>query len=681
MFDHYFYPLVHLGIRLSPPVWYEVYMVPCTLKLCLVYVLVSDSTFYSAPNIKYAVPPPSPSPLLGVRVATTLPCRPSVAPFSEPFYRGEPWLRAALPESMLLAADGSGLRNEERRLFGLLDKVIVVGEPCRSLLTTSYGVPEAATILLEPTFSVPSPRASASAAAVLSTGGPPDVLLGHDLGGEKTETSGLRVVSRRETAFPPAGASVALTTAPPRHRLRFVSVGTLSPRKDQLGLVNALSAACAAHPEGLGGSTLTLIGSAGADPAYAAAVRAAADAANADANGNANGGGFEVRLPGALPHDETLQSFLSSDAFLFNSRFESWAVAPVEAALRGVPVLSTRVGALRESLPSESTMWVGGPEGPKGGGGAGNGNINGNGHGNGHGNGIGNGKGNGKGHDNGHGNGNGIGKDIGNGNDKGNSNGHGHGHGHGNINNHGGGCRDGWIASVADWEQALFQFAQSRPRLAVDAARAVPELVRRFGQAAAGSRAAAVKVLLRTADDDGGGGGSGSSSVPLWPPRSGVGSTVAAHAAQCVDIGVRRGSSSSSAFGGDGDSMAPAYGCAQSIASPSGRRQDEGLAGGGAAIAATAAAGEQEQERVRRATVIHAVACVVAAGLSVCGVGGGAGGLAALVAVQVLFLVRLCPPLSPANIVTIFRGFIPSAVVWWRAGSDFSLVRDAASNK
>ena len=84
--------------------------------------------------------------------------------------------------------------------------------------------------------------------------------------------------------------------------------------------------------------------------------------------------------------------------------------------------------------------------------------------------------------------------------------------------------------------------------------------------------------------------------------------------------------------------------------------------------------GLEDQERVRRATVKHALACVCATGLSVCGVGGAAGGLLALVGAQVLLLVALAPTLSPANVVTIFRSFIPPAVVWWKAGSDFGQV-------
>ncbi|CAN0532183.1 unnamed protein product, partial [Scytosiphon promiscuus] len=57
---------------------------------------------------------------------------------------------------------------------------------------------------------------------------------------------------------------------------RFVSVGTLCPRKGQLALIAALKAACASNPKELGGSVLTLIGGDGGNPSYAEAVRRAA---------------------------------------------------------------------------------------------------------------------------------------------------------------------------------------------------------------------------------------------------------------------------------------------------------------------------------------------------------------------------------------------------------------------
>eukprot|EP00903_Cladosiphon_okamuranus_P007058 g6861.t1 len=458
-------------------------------------------------------------------------------PFSEPFYREEPWLRAALPEHMLLDKDGGGIRAEETRLFGLFDKIIAVGAPCRGLLTSDYGVPEDTIVVLEPKFktSVPAAASAGVAGTHAPDGATADVL-------------------------PATGAAeVSAELLPPR----FVSVGTLCPRKGQLALVDALRAACHAHPAELGGSVLTLVGGDGGDQAYAGAVRAAAAAAaaaavdddgrNRDDDDDGRRGrraGLRVRVLGSLSHAETLETVAAGDAFLLNSCLESWAVAPVEAALRGLPVLSTRVGWLRQALPAESTIWVG-------------------------------------------------------------SSGHAEqGHGKGGAafpaaNPAAGGS----LASAADWENALLRFAHDRRRLKTEAQRAVPGLARRHGQTTvAGSRVMAVQKLLTT------------SAAGITRSRAWSGSV--------------------------------------------------GLSGRSASLAADSA----EKERVRSATVTNALACVCATCVSISGAGGAGAGLAALVATQLLMLLNLAPPWSPANLVTIIRSLIPPAVVWVKAGSDFGEV-------
>ncbi|CAN0564191.1 unnamed protein product, partial [Ectocarpus sp. 12 AP-2014] len=181
------------------------------------------------------------------------------------------------------------------------------------------------------------------------------------------------------------------------------------------------------------------------DPAYAEAVRAAAAAATAGAGDESRGGAkgegsgrLEVRLLGPLPREETLEHVGASDALLLNSCSESWAVAPVEAALRGVPVLSTRVGWLAQSLPAESTIWVGSGRA-------------------------------GRGHD----------SDGGDG-----------------IVADGDGVG---LASAAEWGQALLRFAHARQRLRIEAERAVPGLAERFCRAvAADTRGQAVRTLIET---------------------------------------------------------------------------------------------------------------------------------------------------------------------------------------
>lgn len=232
------------------------------------------------------------------------------------------------------------------------------------------------------------------------------------------------------------------------HALRFSSVGKLCSRKGQLELVEAFKAVCASHPKELGGSVIALIGGDRDDPAYADAVRAAAVApAPAEASRDGGGGQSDVRLLGSLPHDKTLEVVAASDAFLLNSCLESWAVAPVEAALRGVPVLSTRVGTLDQTLPPEPTIWVG--AGRQAGGVGGKPTTS-------------------------------------------------------RSGENADGDVEGALASVGDWKKALLHFAKDQRRLKIEAARAVPSLVRRFGQAAMGSRARAVHMLLETAERGGG---------------------------------------------------------------------------------------------------------------------------------------------------------------------------------
>ncbi|CAN0534583.1 unnamed protein product, partial [Ectocarpus sp. 12 AP-2014] len=460
-------------------------------------------------------------------------------PFSEPFYREEPWLRVALPERMLQDEGGAGIRAEERRLFGLLDKVIAVGAPCRTLLTADYGVREEAIVVVEPTFAPFAPNvamaASASAAAAAA--------------------------AAIEAGVEPPAAWVDISNERPP---RFVSVGTLCPRKGQIGLIAALRAACASQPKQLGGSVLTLIGGEGVDPAYAEAVRAAAAAATAGAGDESRGGAkgegpgrLEVRLLGPLPREETLEHVGASDAFLLNSCSESWAVAPVEAALRGVPVLSTRVGWLGQSLPAESTIWVGSGRA-------------------------------GRGHD----------SDGGDG-----------------IVADGDGVG---LASAAEWGQALLRFAHARQRLRIEAERAVPGLAARFCRAvAADTRGQAVRNLMETTTGR-----------------------------RCARASCSR------------SHLLGAYEVSNGPTDPS----------------TTTITAVTDQERVRRATVNNALACVCATCVSISGAGGAPAGLAALVASQCLLLVGLAPPCSPANLVTVFRSFIPPAVVWFMAGSDFGQV-------
>ncbi|CAM9610385.1 unnamed protein product [Sphacelaria rigidula] len=229
---------------------------------------------------------------------------------------------------------------------------------------------------------------------------------------------------------------------------------------------------------------------------------------------------------------------------------------PVEAAFLGIPVIFTRVGAQVQSLPSESTIWVGREE---------------------------------------------VDEEE---------------DGQANVATNVGGS----LASVSDWDAALVCFARFRSELKAEARRARPELEQRFGKAAlARSRTRTVQVLLRPK-----------------PPGD-----------------------TQELF----SSLSPSSRATPPVKRTADYESSEKEYAASAGGSGVEGAAMEEKERVRRATVMHALACVCAGVLSLYRTGGGLGALGGLVSGQALLLVSLAPPMSPANVVTIVRGFIPPAVV------------------
>ncbi len=116
----------------------------------------------------------------------------------------------------------------------------------------------------------------------------------------------------------------------PDGRVRFLFLGTLAPRKGVLELLDAFGGVA-------GAARLTLAGPTDRDPAYAAAVRAAAAAS-----------GAAVRVTGTLSDAEVAVELGRHDALVLPSRYEGFGIAVAEALAHGLAVIAARAGALPE---------------------------------------------------------------------------------------------------------------------------------------------------------------------------------------------------------------------------------------------------------------------------------------------------------------------------------------------
>lgn len=123
----------------------------------------------------------------------------------------------------------------------------------------------------------------------------------------------------------------------------LLTVGALIPRKGQDVMVAALS--------GLTGRPWqwTCVGRTDQDPGFAARVRAAVAAA---------GLAHRVRLPGALAGTALAEAYHHADLFVLPSRYEGYGMVVTEAVARGLPVVTTRSGALPETLPPDAGLLV-----------------------------------------------------------------------------------------------------------------------------------------------------------------------------------------------------------------------------------------------------------------------------------------------------------------------------------
>jgi glycosyltransferase involved in cell wall biosynthesis len=125
--------------------------------------------------------------------------------------------------------------------------------------------------------------------------------------------------------------------------VRLLSVGSVVPGKGYDLLIAAL-ATLADMPW-----RLTIAGDRTRNPDTAAQL---------DADIEAYDLGDRVAVLGAVPPERIVELYLASDIFVLASRFEGYGMALAEAIAHGLPVVSTRVGAIPDTVPAKAGLLV-----------------------------------------------------------------------------------------------------------------------------------------------------------------------------------------------------------------------------------------------------------------------------------------------------------------------------------
>lgn len=125
--------------------------------------------------------------------------------------------------------------------------------------------------------------------------------------------------------------------------VRMLCVATITPRKGHDLLMDALA------PLGTVHWTLRCVGDITRSPATVDALSMRIQAA-----------GWEERvvLTGEIGETELLREFRAADLFVLATRLEGYGMAVAQALAQGLPVVSTRTGAISELVPPEAGLLV-----------------------------------------------------------------------------------------------------------------------------------------------------------------------------------------------------------------------------------------------------------------------------------------------------------------------------------
>jgi glycosyltransferase involved in cell wall biosynthesis len=152
-------------------------------------------------------------------------------------------------------------------------------------------------------------------------------------------------VARQRIAIVPPGTDRPAVAArrPRTGPLRLLAVGSVTPRKGHLVLIEALSR--------LAGEDwrLTCIGSLTRDPPTVAALRRAIQRYRL---------GARVNLAGEWPPARLGEAYAEADIFILPSFYEGYGMAYAEAMAHGLPIVATQAGAIPETVPESAGLLV-----------------------------------------------------------------------------------------------------------------------------------------------------------------------------------------------------------------------------------------------------------------------------------------------------------------------------------
>ena len=125
--------------------------------------------------------------------------------------------------------------------------------------------------------------------------------------------------------------------------VQLLAVGAVIPRKDYLGLIEALQLVEHADWQ------LKIVGATDHDRGYTQKVREAI---------LSSGLRSQIELAGEVSTPELNSSYASADIFVMSSRYEGYGMVLTEALARGLPIVCTNAGAIAETVGDDAAIKV-----------------------------------------------------------------------------------------------------------------------------------------------------------------------------------------------------------------------------------------------------------------------------------------------------------------------------------